>query len=155
MHTFSLEVSHGQIAVFDARLPQPFNDWSDAHIRQGFSWRPGSVSFSTLDGAGQIQVRVIEGARTHDHDAPPARVILVPFTVPSHGEVEAATISASEPLQLQPGEYELTFEHGLAGGVMWARLSFRSVPAPITPRIVLADRDLAPPATLVMTASPA
>lgn len=54
--SFSLEIAYGQIGVFDASLAQPFNDWTDAHVRQGFSWRSGSVSFRTLEGAGAIAV---------------------------------------------------------------------------------------------------
>ena len=42
-----LDVSYGQVGVFWAILAKPFNDWSEAHVRQGFAWRPGSVSFKT------------------------------------------------------------------------------------------------------------
>lgn len=42
MTRVTLEVAHRQLAVFDARLSDPFNDWSDAHMAQGFAWRPGA-----------------------------------------------------------------------------------------------------------------
>jgi len=153
MHAFVLEVSHAQVAVFDPHMERPFNDWSDDHVRQGFTWRPGSVSFRTIQSAGTIQVRVesagdatgVRGLRT----------IVVSFTVSSHGEVEAATIAASEVFQLQPGEYELTFDHGLLRSEMWARLVFRKVVTPVAPRIVVADAELSPPARLIMSARPA
>ena len=44
---FEMLVSYYHIAIFDTDLG--FNDWRDAHGKQGFSWRPGSVSFGTLD----------------------------------------------------------------------------------------------------------
>jgi Competence protein J (ComJ) len=54
-----LIISHSQIAVFDPSLERPFNSWTDAHVAQGFSWRPGSVSFSTLCEWGRYDVEVI------------------------------------------------------------------------------------------------
>ena len=46
--TLSLEISYGQLAVFANSLPQPFNDWTDQHVSQGFAWRPGSVTFRSM-----------------------------------------------------------------------------------------------------------
>jgi hypothetical protein len=155
MATFSLEVSHAQVAVFDPRLAQPFNDWTDVHVAQGFAWRPGSVSFSTLEGAGPIAVSVGIG-RGRTQSAQPERSIAVPFSVPPHGEVEVATISASRQLQLAGGEYELLFSHGRTqDGTMWAELTFTLVESPVQARIVLADEALSPPGRLVMEATPA
>ena len=56
MATFLVEISHAQLAVFDSTLTAPFNDWTDDHVKQGFAWRPGSVSFMTLDTAGTFHV---------------------------------------------------------------------------------------------------
>ncbi len=156
MATFSLEVSYGQVAVFDARLPNPFNDWSDDHVAQGFSWRPGSVAFATVDSAGPLAVQVASHADRAGAAGDALRVIVVPFSVPTHGEIEVASIAASAPLRLPPGEYELTFEHGRhTNGKMWATLTFRAVVSPVQPRIVRLDSALSPRATLTMTARPA
>jgi hypothetical protein len=156
MSTFTLEVSYAQLAVFDSRLATPFNDWSDAHVNQGFSWRPRSVSFATLEPSGPITVTVSRSAAASATDEGIERAIRVPFTVPVHGEVEIATISGSVPVQLAEGEYALIFRHGRSlGGSMWARLAFEPVTLPVKAEILRADAALNPPAELVMTARPA
>ncbi|MBI2892112.1 MAG: hypothetical protein HYY06_01070 [Deltaproteobacteria bacterium] len=156
MSTFTLEVSHAQIAVFDSRLANPFNDWSDVHVNQGFSWRAGSVSFATLEPAGPIAVTVTRSATALVTDEPQERAIRVPFSVPAHGEVEIATISGSVPVQLAEGEYALTFRHGRSSlGAMWAMLAFEPVVVPVKAEILCADAALTPPANLLMTAQPA
>jgi hypothetical protein len=156
MATFNLEVSYAQLAVFDARLTNPFNDWSDDHINQGFAWRPGSVSFATLETTGTIAVTLTPPGPVSQQGAPPTREILVPFTVPAHGEVEISTISGSVPVQLPKGEYALTFRHGhSADGAMHATLSFDPVTSPVMAEILRADDALRPPDKLVMAAQPA
>jgi Competence protein J (ComJ) len=156
MATFSLEVSYAQLAVFDAHLASPFNDWSDAHADQGFSWRPGSVSFATLEPSGPITVTLTRSRPPSLRDEPLERAIVVPFTVPSHGELEIATISGSVPVQLPEGEYALTFQHGRSlSGAMWATLTFERVASPVKAEILRADAALTPPGELVMTAQPA
>ncbi len=156
MTTFQLEVSHAQLAVFDSRLAEPFNDWTDAHVGQGFSWRPGSVSFATLEPSGPITVTVARSAPPAATDEGLARAIRVPFTVPPHGEVEVATVSRSVIVQLAEGEYALIFRHGrTSDGAMWAALAFEPETLPVKAEILRADAALTPPANLLMTAHPA
>jgi hypothetical protein len=156
MATFSVEVSYAQLAVFDSTLAAPFNDWTDDHVNQGFAWRPGSVSFSTLDSAGAVLVEVFRSRTLDESKSGAERIIAVPFRVPEHGNIEVASISGGLPLQIPPGEYELTFEHGRRPDQgMWANLYFTSAPAPALPRVVRADAALVPPAVFVMTAEPA
>lgn len=156
MAQFTIDISYSQISVFDARLAKPFNDWLDEHVSQGFAWRPGSVSFGTLENAGPLTAE-ISRSRTFDESASQAsRVIVVPFSVPEHGGVELASIASGVSLELPAGEYELTFEHGIdEDGKMWARFCFCAVDAPVAPRIIRADAELSPPDELVMTAHPA
>lgn len=156
MATFTLGVSHAQLAVFDSRLTNPFNDWTDAHVGQGFSWRPGSVSFAILETAVEIDVIVDPAAPNPQAASDALRVIAVPFTVPAHGEIEIATIIDSVPLQLPAGEYELVFVHGLVTDTrLSVNLGFRAVDSPVPPRIVVGDPGLSPPPDLVMEAEPA
>jgi hypothetical protein len=156
MAQFTIDISYNQISVFDARLADPFNDWSDDHVSQGFAWRPGSVSFGTLENAGPLAADVSRSRAFDESASSAARVIAVPFSVPEHGGVELASIASGVSLELPPGEYELTFEHGLDdGGQMWARFYFRAVEAPVAPRIIRADAELSPPDEFVMTAQPA
>lgn len=156
MASFLLEISYTQLAVFDGSLAQPFNDWNDAHVRQGFSWRPGSVSFQTLQSAGAIAVQVFQ-SRTLDVTTSGAeRIIAVPFTVPVSGEIEVASIASGASLSLVAGDYELTFEHGLGAELgMWANLYFERALRTVSPRIVRADAALKAPDAFLMTAEPA
>jgi hypothetical protein len=158
MKTFTLDVLYAQLAVFDSRLEAPFNTWSEAHIGQGFSWRTGSVSFQTLEWSGSVDVQVADSA-DEVLPAAPTRIIAVPFTVPAHGEVEVASVvtaASTIVLHLEPGEYALTFGHGLVGDDgMWVHLAFRRVASPIDAAVVLADAKLSPPPVLLMSAAPA
>jgi hypothetical protein len=148
-----LDVSYGQVAVFQQRLRNPFNDWRDEHVRQGFSWRPGSVSFRTMDD-GRMSVEVGRGSPLPDEDA--VRVIRVPFTIDETGEVEVATIGQGVSLALKPGEYSLVFEHGRRpGGPMWSRLYWEQVQTPVKAQILKADFALSPETPLLMEADAA
>src|SRR4051812_25227685 len=123
-----LYVTYRQLAVFRSGLNNPFNDWNDAHVRQGFAWRPGSVSFRMLDD-GAMDVEVVRGSSARRPDA--RRVILVPFTVAQDRQVEVATITESHPLSLDSGDYGLTFEHGLTEqGAMWCRVLWQPAKQP-------------------------
>jgi hypothetical protein len=155
MNSFTLEVSYTQATVFGSDLAEPFNDWSDTHVSQGFAWRQGSVSFKTLKSAGQMRVLISTG-KPPDFSATSAiRIITVPFSVGASGDIEVATIAQSQPLSLSPGDYSLTFEHGLDSEGMWCVLHFEPASESVRPRIVRADSDLSPKATLLMKASPA
>ena len=108
--TIALDVSYSQIAVFSSDLPDPFNHWTDEHVAQGFSWRPGSVSFATLveSGPHHVTVTVLEGKAPLSTGA--VRAIEVPFEVPASGEIEIASISDSSTLILPAGMYQLRYE---------------------------------------------
>ena len=153
---FDLEVSHSQISVFDANLKDPFNDWKDGHLRQGFAWRPGSVSFGTLvSGTALCEVYL---ASTHLPRAGIARSICVPFELNAGGAPVIATIGEEIPIPLPCGAYALIFEHGIL--VFGERMSciFTFVPAEssVTPAILTADSELStPPTPLLMEADPA
>jgi len=134
MKTFRLNVSYSQISIFDAELEQPFNDWTDEHVAQGFAWRPGSVSFATLNPFGETDVVVAIGKTPPSLLETAVRAIAVPFTVPQHGKVEISTVEAIGggcEYRLQPGAYELVFVHGVdqvRGQKMWIQLHFDPTP---------------------------
>lgn len=154
MHSRVIDVSYGQIALFDSRLQQPFNDWADGHVAQGFAWRPGSVSFSTLREGGSLETSLIIGEFSTTRTI--ERAIVVPFSVPDHGEIEIASISQSCALAVKPGEYRLTFFHGLLSeDAMWATFSLQVALGPVVPQIVIAGGALRPPQRFLMTAQPA
>ena len=150
---FTILVSYRQIAVFDPQLQQPFNDWTPEHVRQGFAWRSGSVSFATLSEDGMLDVVTEVGSVTRSVGA--QRAIRVPFVVGPSGQVEVASISDGRRLDVPSGEYGLYYQTGWReGGRMWCRLTF--APGHFDDaEVVIADSDLAPPAPLLMRARPA
>jgi len=105
-------VSYSQLAVFDHSLERPFNDWTERHVAQGFAWRPGSVSFATLEEGGDHLVAVsLEDMRNDEPPIDAVRVIDVPFEVPPSGSIEIGSISDCRSVELPAGHYQLRFEN--------------------------------------------
>lgn len=152
----SINVSYRQVAVFRAALHNPFNDWTLAHFAQGFSWRPGSVSFATLQECGPIDIEVVRSTYSMA-DRAAARSIAVPFEVDASGSVEVASIGDGVALRIPAGSYRLVFEHGVVqDGKMWCRLWFEPTHDANCEAVVLkADEALHPSLPLLMEADPA
>ena len=108
--TVSVNVSYGQFAIFASALRQPFNDWTDKHLTQGFAWRPGSVSFRAMVEAGlhSVEIEIAEHVGTLRPDV--VRAIDVPFDVPADGAIEIGSISDTVPLSLPAGSFLLRCE---------------------------------------------
>lgn len=106
----TVDVSHGQLAVFASSLQHPFNDWTDRHVAQGFSWRPGSVSFLTLveSGLHSIEIKIVEYVGALHGEA--VRAIDVPFEVPPDGAIDVGSISNAASVSLRPGPLLLRCE---------------------------------------------
>jgi len=77
-------LSYSQMCVFDPALEHPYNDWTAAHTEQGFSWRPGSVSFATQAADGEVAVVIQHGGPLPDAEQL-MTLIRVPFDVPYSG----------------------------------------------------------------------
>lgn len=154
--TFKLDVSYSQIAVFVSTLQQPFNDWTDRHLAQGFSWRPGSVSFQTLAEFGVHIVEIFVTQHMSPVDVDVIRAIDVPFEVPDIGEIEVASISDAVPLSLPAGTYCLRCEFfgETSDSDQRVRFSFASDDAPRF-AIVKLDSKLFPETELLTTAEAA
>ena len=154
--TLNIYVSYGQICVFESDLDNPFNDWSDVHIRQGFSWRPGSASFLTLEETGQhlVVLRVCKEDRALSADA--VRIIEVPFEVPTNGNVEVASITDGQQISIPAGSYTLRAEFLTPGGekASTVELTFISESMPSF-SVTRADAELDPPENLLLEANPA
>lgn len=153
-HTFELFYTYSQIAVFRPSLNNPFNDWTTRHVAQGFSWREGSVSFSTLDEAGRAET-TFECQPSFVPVSKAIRAIVVPFEVDRGGKVECATIAQSMVVELKPGKYALHFEAGKKdNATAWIRFCF--VPQDsVEPKVLVADANLAPQYPLLMSVAPA
>jgi Competence protein J (ComJ) len=150
MEAFNLSVSYSQIAIFDGRMNNPFNDWTDTHVQQGFSWRPESVSFKTLAEYGTFKVEVVAiPAFKARFDT--IRAISVPFLVKEGSLIEVASIGSSKVIKILSGTYELFFETGLDSEINWCRISFcRKATLPTDAKIIIQDEELSPNYPLLM-----
>ena len=145
----TLSIAFSQVALFNSELSEPFNDWSPEHVLQGFAWRPGSVSFKTLDEDGDLDVEfeIIDNIELADGVE---RAISVPFRSFSAGQVECATITGSFKERLPAGEYQVVFQAGRLNGRQWARFS-AIAGGDQQPRILVNDRDSPPLFPLLMS----
>ncbi|WP_162125711.1 competence protein ComJ [Pseudoxanthomonas wuyuanensis] len=107
---FELFVSYSQIAVFRHDLQSPFNSWTDEQVRQGFSWRPGSVSFKVLIESGTCSLEIFDEPFHEFSNKDCIRAIEVPFEVPKNGKVEIASISEGHIITISAGTVQLRFE---------------------------------------------
>lgn len=136
-----LSIDFHQISVFPVGLKDPFNDWEERHVSQGFAWRPRSVSFRTLDnGPHSVDVFTTEFAGPLSHGV--IRAVEVPFDVPGDGRLEIASISEAVELSLSPGKYLLRSEmFGRSGDVELIRLVFARMEIPRF-SILVADSEI-------------
>ena len=152
MVKFDLNLSYSQIGVFDVELTHPFNDWTDQHVAQGFSWREGSVSFRTLVENGVASVEVIVAEELPNPSG--IRAITVPFTSPALGKVGIASIADGRTVSLAAGTYQLLFETGSNHGRNWCRFTF-ILNGSLQPSILRFDSEVTPNDELSMVAGPA
>jgi hypothetical protein len=149
MISFDIPITYSQIAVFNSNLENPFNDWSDDQVSQGFSWREGSVSFKTLINDAIVRVE-FDVVGKFVPSVGSLRTISVPFKCNQSGEIEIATITDAQPLSVKSGVYQLVFECGSEPDD-WCRISL-VVDGDLEPKILVADADLAPSYPLIMEA---
>ncbi|MBI5723219.1 MAG: competence protein [Planctomycetes bacterium] len=148
-------ILYAQIAVFEAGLQNPFNDWTEKHVRQGFSWRPGSVSFRTIEETGKLDVLLTRKpfALTGRNAI---RAIRVPFTVANSGKIDIASITEAKEFEMPEGQYELIFETGKRpDGFCWAAFHFLDSQEIVSPAVLVAGSDIDPQEPFLMEAKPA
>lgn len=116
---FPADLNFTQLVVYRPGVDGPFNDWTDAHVFQGFAWREGSVSFGVPhDGLAMIEVCYGDEASTFT--SAPARKIEVPFDTGSmheKGQAEIGGLFGSQTVDLPSGLHLLTFSLH-AGGTL-------------------------------------
>ena len=146
---------YNQIPVFDPSLDELFNLWSDNHVKQGFSWRQGSVSFGTISDQYEWDFDLYVKKFEKNVETEYIRIIRVPFMV-GEGGVEIGLIT-SQAFDIPPGPYALTFciaknkETSKFRGMLY----FESVEELPDAEILMQDPELEPPIPLIMTADPA
>ncbi len=155
-NNMSMIISYAQLIAFDSSLERPFNLWTKRHVAQGFAWRPGSVSFRTVEESGPHLVTCKVDTLRDDIPASAIRAIEVPFAVKSDKGIEIASISESKSIDVPSGTYQLRFEcYGPGGdGLPLIQLIFFKTDEP-TFRIVKADSGLSSKRDLLLTADPA
>lgn len=169
--SFKLGICYSQIAVYDPDIENPFNDWTQQHGAQGFTWRPGSVSFGMI---GPFPDLIVEVWQADEITLRPEtiRAILVPFVVGKSGVAVSGLDDLGKIVQIPEGKYALYFEirfqsedeykndpeyeedyADLGLLPMWCRLTFiprESVQA----EILRSDSELSPSYPLLMEAQP-
>jgi len=153
---FPILISYSQVVVFDRSLERPFNLWTDKHVAQGFSWRPGSAAFGTIAEDGRHLVTVAVDMTEGEQPLGAIRIIDVPFEVPAGDVVEIGSISDSSLLEIPAGTYRLRFEcyEPVSGEASRIRFLFVRDASP-TFQIVRADSGLSPANELLLIASEA
>lgn len=147
-----INVSYGQLCVFDPALDMPFNDWTAGHVKQGFAYRRGSVSFATQqDGEVEVGIRC---------DAEPPDLlhadvaIVVPFDVNQPGYVEVGSISSAMDVKIGPGRFALYFVD--RGSYATPRLELVFVPsAEVAPAVLKEGPTASKVANYLVDAQPA
>ena len=151
-YTFEFEIFYSQIALFKHGLDNPFNDWNEIHVNQGFSWREGSVSFGTLSSDGNCKV-IIKLTERIEIDDDIIRAIVVPFKVESAG-LEIGSVMETVAIDIPKGKYELLFTAKSINNTEYYAFSFIKSENPKA-RIVRVDDGLSLPEDLLMVANPA
>lgn len=148
-----LYVSYSQISIFKSGLEDPFNDWTDDHVEQGFSWRKESVSFKTLSEAGNVLlfIKIEDRITIYDNCL---RAIMVPFELNDSNLAEIASITDSVEIEIPKGKYSLIFQTGkFENNEEWCLFSFSRIESKA--KILKADEDITKVDNLLMEAKPA
>jgi hypothetical protein len=151
-YTFESEIFYSQIALFKYGLDNPFNNWNDTHVYQGFSWREGSVSFGTLSSNGECTITV-KLTKEIEIDDDITRAIVVPFKV-EKGGIEIGSVMETSVIDLPEGIYELLFTAKSTNAMEHYTFSFIESENP-TARVLKADDELKLSKDLLMEAEPA
>lgn len=153
MSDFKLMIMYSQISIFNKDLNNPFNNWTDDHVRQGFSWRLESVSFKTLIDSGEINISVsIDNQYTKKDNS--IIIIRVPFNV-TNNSVEIASITNTRYFDIYNGEYNLYYESGFDSlSNNWCKFTFVKE-MDHTPLIIKSEVEIISSNELIMNAYPA
>lgn len=149
----SIYFLYSQLAIFNANLNNPFNDWTENHVFQGFSWRPNSVSFKMLREEGDCKIIVCIKEKYEVIRPETVRAIRVPFHV-EEGKVEIASISEGFKISIPSGQYSLFFETRIENDIILCHFTFDNEYHPEA-EILVCDVELNPSYPLEMKAYPA
>lgn len=151
---FQIYISYSQMCLFMSSLAEPFNDWDDRHFSQGFSWRPGSVSFRALaeDGVHGINLYINEPIPPLSDDC--IRAFRVPFQV-TDGNIEVGSISDLQPFNIPIDSYVVQVEFIAIRAGEIPQINLRLNEGETNFEILRADSDIDVTSDLALTAKPA
>jgi hypothetical protein len=149
-----MPVLYGQIVAFSSELSNPYNDWDDGHISQGFSWRPESVSFSIPSEIAVLDLH-IELDNFEKIERRCIRVIKVPIILGITKKIEVGNILNTLDFEMKYDKCTVTFQllYGISNGKSEAKISICA--GYCEPQIIIADKELNPPSELHLIAFPA
>lgn len=98
-----LNLSYKQFCIFNYDLENPFNNWNDSHVQQGFVIRENSISVMTISTEGILCIDILSDDRIIDKAQ---RIIEFDFTV-VNDVVEIATITDSFRIKIKNGQYKI------------------------------------------------
>ncbi len=84
LKSFIAPILYSSITVYNVNLTNPFNDWTENHVIQGFSWRPKSVSFGLPNDPIEARVSILSDTKINPKPIA-LRAILVPFVILAPG----------------------------------------------------------------------
>ena len=151
-----IEIFYKQFAVFKAAITDdPFPFWTDAHVRQGFAWRPESAGFATpRDGTHMLDLGMDRASASVSQSA--SRIIEVPFDIAGDSEpLEIATTIDNVEFFIPEGNYTLRYEYFDSEPTPAIRLTFTRRSGPPRFAIVKADAEMTVKGELVLSAEPA
>lgn len=149
-----IPVLYSQVAVFNNGIENPFNDWDEQHVRQGFAWRMGSVSFAMPNSVFEIDIDVRRLRRAALSNIT-QRAIVVPFRIAGGCGVEVGGIAETFEVDIPDGDYCLLFELSYKNEYGLASVTFTFLDQCEAPRILKNDGTLSATGVFLMQASPA
>ena len=151
---YELVLVYPFVAVSLPQLARETNNWNQTHGAQGFSWRPGSVSFLLFDADDNAPLAV-ELQDSYAQPAVASRIIKVPFQVEADGIILIDPLTQEWHVPIPPGTYALYFAAETFETAWRYTLTFVTEQALPQAEIVRADEWLSPPENLLMEAEPA
>lgn len=106
MKSIELDLSYSQFIFFQKDMENPFNDWDEISIKQGFSYRRDSIGIKTFHEYGKVKILV---SNSIDRNEKAIRIIKFPFLVKNNG-IEFSTVTESFIYNLKNGNYEVLIQ---------------------------------------------
>ena len=151
---YQLFLEYSFVAVSLPRIVHETNNWNSTHGAQGFSWRPGSVSFGTFDADDDALIS-IELQDSYISSAAATRIIKVPFQVENDGIILIDPLTQEWHVPIPAGNYALFFAIEPFEASWKYSLIFVAEEVLPEAEIILADELLSPPDELLMHTEPA